>query len=294
MSDHPARIVDWKSWAGLSVLVMAWGSSFLLIVYALRDLDPFFITGARIALAAVVVSAVARMAAGPFPAELRFWLWSAPIGIASLIAPFSLYTWAQVETPSGVVAIYIAATPLVALVLSHIFTDETITRRGALGFAVGFIGVVMLIGVDNLGDLGSGRLWRELAAAGAAVAFATGAVLMRRAPRYNPLHATAGALITAALIYAPFAVSLAPDAAPGWPAIGAVAVLGLVQTGLAQVTRFFLIKRSGVMFAAQTGYLLPLWAILLGWFFLGETLSVGDATGFALILCGLAVTRAGR
>ena len=72
-------------------MVMAWGSSFLLITFALRDLDPFFITGARIALAATIVSVIARTVAGPFPAEARFWLWSAPIGIAALILPFSLY-----------------------------------------------------------------------------------------------------------------------------------------------------------------------------------------------------------
>ena len=297
MSDRPANpdvIIDWKSWAGLSLLVMAWGSSFLLIAYALRDLDPFFITGARIALAAIVVSSIARSAAGSFPSEMRFWLWSAPIGIAALILPFSLYTWAQVETPSGVVAIYIAATPLVALVLSHFASDEAITRRGAFGFMIGFAGVILLIGVENITDIGSGRLWREVAAAGAAFAFAVGAILVRRAPRYNPLHATAGALICAAAIYAPATIYLAPDAMPGWPAIGAVAILGTVQTGLAQVTRYFLIKRSGVLFTAQTSYLLPIWAILLGWVFLGETLSRGDALGFALILCGLAATRIGK
>lgn len=287
----PGVLIDWKSWVGLSVLVMAWGSSFLLIVYALRDLDPFFITGARIALAATVVSAIARTTAGPFPREARFWYWSAPIGIAALILPFSLYTWAQVETPSGVVAIYIAATPLVALVLSHFASDEAITRRGAFGFVIGFAGVVMLIGIDNITHLGSGALWREVAAAGAAFAFAVGAILVRRAPRYNPLHATAGALIAAALIYAPATIYLAPAAMPGRAAIGAVAILGTVQTGLAQVTRYFLIKRSGVIFTAQTSYLLPIWAIFLGWLFLDETLSRGDAFGFALILCGLAATR---
>ncbi|MGB0411065.1 MAG: DMT family transporter [Pikeienuella sp.] len=294
MSDNPAKVVDWRSWAGLSVLVMAWGSSFLLISFALRDLDPFFVTGARIALAALVVGSVARALGGPFPSEARFWLWSAPIGVTALIAPFSLYTWAQVETPSGVVAIYIAAAPLVALVLAHLFTDESITKRGAMGFVVGFAGVVTLIGVENLSNLGNGQLWREVAAAGAAFAFAIGAILVRLAPRYNPLHATAGALIVAAVIYLPFTINLAPEVFPGWRAIGIVAILGLVQTGLAQVTRYLLIKRSGVMFATQTSYLLPIWALMLGWLFLGETLSTGDAAGFALILCGLAVTRSGK
>jgi drug/metabolite transporter (DMT)-like permease len=209
-----------------------------------------------------------------------------------LIAPFTLYTWAQVEVPSGVVAIYIAASPLVVLVLSHFLTDERLTRRGALGFAIGFVGVILLIGIDNLHQLGGGAtFWRELAAFGAACAFAMGAVTVRLMPRFNPLHATAGALIVAACLYAPFTIAEAPSVAPVWTALGAVAVLGIAQTGVAQVTRYLLIKRSGAVFASQASYLLPIWAVFLGWLFLYETLTVEDAAGFALILGGVAVAQ---
>lgn len=285
------RIVDWKSWAGLSVLVVFWGSSFLFITFALQSFSPFFITGARLALAALIVGSVARALSGPFPHEARFWLWCAPVGVMALITPFTAYTWAQVEAPSGVVAIYIAATPLFVLVMSHFLTDERITQRGALGFAIGFAGVVLLIGLDNLSRLGESAVVRELAALGAALAFAIGAVLVRLMPKFDPLHATAGALIVAALLYAPFTLAQAPVAAPVWTAVAAVAVLGTAQTGVAQVTRYLLIKRSGAVFASQASYLLPIWAVLLGWLFLGETLTAEDAMGFVLILAGVAVAQ---
>lgn len=283
------RVVDWKSWASLSVLVIFWGSSFLFITFALESFSPFFITGARLALAASVVGLTARVLSGPFPRDFRFWLWCAPIGVAALISPFTLYTWAQVTVPSGVVAIYIAATPLFVLVLSHFLTDEQITRRGAAGFVIGFFGVVMLIGPSNIANLGG--VAREFAALGAAAAFAIGAVLVRMMPKYDPLHATAGALIVAALLYAPFTLAEAPAATPAWAAVAAVAILGTAQTGVAQVTRYLLIKRSGAVFATQASYLLPIWAVLLGWLFLGETLTWEDAAGFALILFGVFIAQ---
>ena len=294
MAEPDARVVDWKSWAGLSVLVIFWGSSFLFITFALVSFSPFFITGARIALAATVVGLTARILSGPFPREARFWLWCAPAGIVALITPFTLYTWAQVEAPSGVVAIYIAASPLFVLALSHFLTDEQITRRGAAGFAIGFVGVAFLIGTENLSRLGSSAVLRELAALGAAFAFAAGAIIVRRMPKFDPLHATAGALIVAALIYAPFTIAKAPTAPPLWSAVAAVAILGAAQTGVAQVTRYLLIKRSGAVFASQASYLLPIWAVLLGWFFLGETLTGEDVAGFALILAGVAVAQKRR
>ena len=292
MAEPHEKTIDWKSWAGLSVLVVFWGSSFLFITLALPSFSPFFITGARIALAAFVVGLFARAVAGPFPRERRFWLWSAPLGFCGLIAPFTLYTWAQETTPSGVVAIYIAASPLFVLVISHFATDEKITRRGALGFVVGFAGVVFLIGPANLSGLAG--LGREIAALGAAFAFATGAILVRLMPKYDPLHATAGALIAAAAFYAPLTLAAAPTSAPALPAIAAVAVLGVAQTGVAQVTRYFLIKRSGAVFASQASYLLPIWAVLLGWVFLDETLTGEDALGFFLILGGVAVAQSRR
>ena len=70
--------------------------------------------------------------------------------------------------------------------------------------------------------------------------------------------------------------------------------VGAAQTGVAQVTRYLLIKRSGAVFASQASYLLPIWAVLLGWFFLGETLTGEDVAGFALILAGVAVAQKRR
>ena len=57
------------------------------------------------------------------------------------------------------------------------------------------------------------------------------------------------------------------------------------------MTRYLLIKRSGAVFASQASYLLPLWAVFLGWLFLDETLTTEDAVGFALILAGVAAAQ---
>lgn len=293
-----APVVDWRSWAALALLIAFWGSSFLFVSLALESFSPFFVTGARLAMAAAVVGVVARAVSGPFPAERRFWLWCAPVGICAVAAPFSLYSWAQEVTPSGLIAIYISATPLYVLVLSHFLTDEKMTTQGALGFGVGFCGVILLIGPQALLALGAGGgFWRELAALGAGCSFAAGAILVRLMPRFDPLHATAGALIVAALLYAPLTMMTAPVAdlaAISTRAISAVAVLGLAQTGVAQITRYLLIKRSGAIFASQASYLVPVWAVCLGWIFLGETLTPTDLGGFALVLAGLATAQLKR
>lgn len=280
---------DWRSWAGLTLLTVSWGSAFLINAIALRELDPAFTTGMRILLAAVTMAAVARTMAGPFPRDRRFWLWSLPIGLFALVGSYGGYTWAQLETPSGVAAIYVAATPLFTVALSRVFTDERVSRRGLAGFLIGFAGVALLIGPEAIKGLG-GAL-HELAALGSALSFAAGAVLVRRAPVFNALHGAAGALIMAAAVMAPLVAATAPAAAPSGAALAAVAALGVVQTSVAQILRFYLIRRAGALFTAQSSYLMPLWAVMLGAVFLGERLGWLDGAALALVLLGVGLTQ---
>lgn len=281
-------VVDWRSWLTLAVLTVCWGSSFAAVAISLGGFSPIFVTGARITLAALVIGCLARAVAGPLPREPGFWLWCLPIGIAAMVAPFSLYTWAQVEVASGVVAIYIAATPLFVLVLAHFFVGEKITKRGAAGFLVGFLGVICLIGPSQMGFFGGPSAVREAAALAAAASFAVAAILVKLMPaRHHPLHAAAGALICAAVVHAPATGASIPLEAPSAAALQALLALGLFQTSLMQVTRYHLIKRSGAVFASQASFFLPICAVFLGWALLGESLGALDAIGLSLILAGL-------
>ncbi|MEO0361086.1 MAG: DMT family transporter [Pseudomonadota bacterium] len=281
------------SWLLLAVLVFFWGSSFSLVTVALTDMTPGFVTGARITLAAAVVAFIAHAAAGRFPRDMNFWLWSAAIGFCALVAPFSLYTWAQETVPSGVVSIYVAATPFFVMALAFPFTDEKVTLRRAGGFVIGIAGVAALIGPVELSGFFSGDAAREAAALGSAVFFAIAAVLVRAMPRRHPLHAAAGALIMAALMHLPVTGANVPTAAVSSEALYALLALGALQTSVMQVSRYLLIKRSGAVFASQASFLMPLWAVVVGWALLGETLSIADGFGLALILFGLNVANGG-
>ena len=280
--------VDARAWVGLAALGLAWGSSFLFNTLALEAFDPFFITGARLALAALMMAMLARAVAGPFPAEARFWLWSTPIGFFALYVAYLGYTWAQQAVPGAVAAIYVACGPLLVLILAHFLAGERLTGRRAAGCALGLAGVALVIGPAAFAGVG-GALAYEAAALGSAVSFAIAAILVRRAPKYHPMHAAAGAVIAAAVMAAPLMALHAPTALPGPGPVAAIAVLGLIQTGFAQIIRFWLIKRSGAVFASQASFLLPMVALALGWLILGETLGPADAAGLALILGGLAI-----
>ncbi len=74
--------------------------------------------------------------------------------------------------------------------------------------------------------------------------------------------------------------------------IGNVLALALLASGVAFVLYFRLIADIGATRALTVTYLIPLFGVLWGWLFLGETLPAAALSGGALILAGtVLVTR---
>jgi drug/metabolite transporter (DMT)-like permease len=75
------------------------------------------------------------------------------------------------------------------------------------------------------------------------------------------------------------------------PCPWAIAVLGIIGTGLAYVLNYQIITSEGATVASTVTYLLPVVAIVLGVLILGESITVTTLAGIALVLAGVALTR---
>ena len=73
-----------------------------------------------------------------------------------------------------------------------------------------------------------------------------------------------------------------------------IAVLGVVNTGLAFWMFYALIDRAGATRASVITYVMPAVAVLLGVAFLSEPFTVSTAVGLALILGGSALATVDR
>jgi drug/metabolite transporter (DMT)-like permease len=80
-----------------------------------------------------------------------------------------------------------------------------------------------------------------------------------------------------------------PDEMPGATAWAAVVLLGVLSTGVAYVLYFRLIAHVGPASAVAVTFLIPAFAVLWGWLFLGETVTPAMAAGCAVILLGTAL-----
>lgn len=282
-------------WAALFYLVLVWGSSFALTKIAVASVPPIWVTAGRVVLAALILSVVLFAGGGGLPRGGRNWAWLVWFGLCGNIVPFFLIAWATGIIPSSLAGILMATNPLLVLWLVRLWLpDEPVRPRNLAGFALGFAGVVALIGPASLLELRiSGlELLAQLAVLAAALCYALLNVTARLAPEMGLRAKSAGLMAAAAPVAGAAALISEPAgmAAAEPAAVLAIAALGILPTALATLVLFWLVARAGSRFVATSNYLVPACAVLVGVVFLSERLDPGDWLGLGLILAGILIS----
>lgn len=283
-------------WLLLIALVAMWGSSFLLTKVAVTSLPPPVVVAGRISIAAVLLVVLVLFTRRRLPARGPAWMHFLLLALIGNVLPFLLISWGQQRIDSGLAGILMAVMPLTTLVLAHFFVDgERLTGARLAGFAIGFAGIVVLVGPQALAQLGgSGEaLVAQLAVLGGATCYAVHTILARRHAGTDVWMMSAVVLALAAALTVPLAAVQAPWPSPPPEALLAVAVLGLVCTAVATATYFKLVGAAGPTFVSLINYLIPLWAVVLGMAFLGERPDWSAVAALGLILAGIALSQRG-
>ena len=280
-----------REWLMLVALSVLWGGSFFFVGVAVADLPPLTIVTLRVGLAAIALWSIALVMGLRPPKSVGVWGSFLGMGLLNNVIPFVLIVWGQTQVASGLASILNAATPIFTVaVAGMLLPDERATPLKLAGVAIGFIGVVVMIGLPALDN--HGGLLAQVAIIAATLSYAFAGVYGRRfkAMAINPLITAAGQVTASALVLAPVALTVdgpidisAPSLAT-WSAIVGLAVL---STALAYVLYFKLLASAGATNLLLVTLLVPVSAILLGSLFLNETLEAIHFVGMALIALGL-------
>lgn len=304
MSSGAGAGADRLSWILLILLGVIWGASFLAVELALPSFGPMTLAACRIALAAAILVPLALVLGRGLPdlgtaRGRRVWLHCAAMGLFSNAIPFSLLSWGQLQVTSGFAGITMAAVPLLVLPLSHwLVPGERMTGRKAAGFAIGFAGVLTLLGWDAVAEALSGADagLARLACVAGSCCYAVGSIATRLAPPTDPLSFAAGALMVATAAIWPVALltESAPSLAMSAASLGGVLYLGVAATAAATVLLVAVVTRAGPPFLSQVNYMVPCWAVALGAVMLNEEVQLRFGLALALILAGVFMAQTGR
>ncbi len=288
------RTMTALEWALLLVLSVLWGSTFLFLSFATREVPPFSIAAVKVTLAAGALLLAMRQAGARLPRGRRTWGQFVLMGVFNDAGPFILLAFASPFVATGLASVLIATSPLFTVVLAHWLTaDERMTWRHAVGVLIGFAGLAVMLGGGTFSFSAAGILG-ALACLGASLGYAYAGIYGRR---FAPLglHAmttAAGQLSTSAIMLIPLALvidrpwTLAP---PSWTAVGAILAMGLLTGALAYSIFYRILATAGATNVVLVTFLSPITAILLGIGVLGERLSGQQMGGMALVAVGLAV-----
>jgi drug/metabolite transporter (DMT)-like permease len=209
------------------------------------------------------------------------------------VIPFTLFAWAETRVSSVLAGLFNAATPLfTALFALAIVPSERLTRQRVLGLFIGFVGVMVVMGVwQGL----SGDFAGSLACLGATVCYGVGVPWTRRflAARPEGGPSLMGAqLLCSTLIMALACVLWTPlPAQVLGTSVLAVVVLGALATGLAFIWMYRVIALAGSVVSTSVTYATPVVSTFLGILVLGEALTWNQPVGAVIVLIGAALVQ---
>jgi drug/metabolite transporter (DMT)-like permease len=270
-------------------LAAIWGSSFMFIKVAVRDIAPSTALLGRVALGTLALALLTPflLPAHELLSTVRRYAWPiAVVGIVNTALPVWLLFWAETRMDSGTAAVLQSTAPLFSAVLAYFFVHtERVSGHRLAGLIVGFGGVALLVGTLSGGSVVAGIAVITSALCYAAAGLYTG----KRLAHVPVLIVALSTLAIATVALLPAGILQRPSDMPGWKSIAAVVVLGVVGTAIAYLLYYGLVAGAGATRAILITYLVPPTALLYGVVLLGEHLTASAIGALALILLGVAI-----
>lgn len=279
-----------RVWVALATIYVVWGSTFLAIAVAVRDLPPFLAMAIRhLTAGALLFVWVWARRRGAIPLGRRQWGAAFLFGGALFLVSHGGLAWAQQEVPSGIAALLVGTIPLWFALLARIAFGERLRGRAVIGLALGFAGLALL--VDPSGHEGAKPLGALVILVGA-FSWAAGSLWSRRLPLPDDtlLAAAMAMLAGGALLAVASGVGGELDDADYTPeALGATAYLIVVGSLVGFSAYTWLLKNAPASTVSTYAYVNPVIALILGWAFNDEVISTRSLLAGAAIVVGVAL-----
>lgn len=271
----------------LILLASIWGGSFLFMRIAAPVLGPAVLIEYRLVFAAGFLAIVGFAMKKPLGWR-QHWKHYFILGLFNSCIPFVLFAYAARTLPASVLSVLNATAPMWGALIGAVWQRQMVSGRVLAGLVLGTCGVALLVGLDHT----TARAGAGLAIAAALLAsfnYGIASTYAKTAQSVEPFANAHGSMWAAALLTLPL-VPMMP--APGTPTMGIMAAafaLGVLCSGIAYLIYYKLIRDVGATSALTVTFLSPLFGILWGVLFLGETVGWHTLGGSAIVIAGTAL-----
>jgi drug/metabolite transporter (DMT)-like permease len=251
------RSMPWP--ASFLLLGAIWGCSFWWIKLGLRAVSPVDVAFLRLFAGASALLIIAVVTGTKLPHRIATWRHLFVFSFLINSAPFTLFAYGETHISAVLAGLINSLTPLATLgAVLLLFRQQRASRNIFIGLIIGFVGVLVVIGVWR--GFGHG----QLLGIGACVA----AVLCYGVGLFGHVHQH-----------------------PRASSIFGLLALGVLGTGIAYILNFHVVNNAPATVASSVTFLTPLFAVIVGVAFLHEALSWNEPVGAVLILAGAAIAQ---
>lgn len=274
--------------------VLLWSTGWIVAKFSDPHSGPLTFLFIRFCLSVVVFAVLSLALSSRWPRDPLVWMHAFLSGLF-LHAVYLGGIWWAIEqgVPTSVSGVLAALQPLLTALLAWRFIGEDLTRQQKAGLALGFLGLLVVIGPDLVQLSGPALVAALIPLTMNAISMASvtiGTIYQKRALQGVDLVPIATLqYVGAAVFIVPAMLIVEPEMHMDWnlQSIGAMAwsVFGLSMGAI--LLLLMLIGRGQVSRAASLIYLIPPTVALEAWLFFGEDLSLPLLVGTAIVVTGV-------
>lgn len=277
--------------AAFAAIYLIWGSTYLAILFGLKTMPPFLMSGIRFAIAGAILLAW-RYLQGERPAA-KPTLQNAIAGVFMLFGGTGAVVWSEQHITSGMAAIVVAGMPFWFVLLDYRQWSYNFSQKLVLsGIVIGFVGVLTLFGADSA-NFSEKTIFAILVLLAGCISWAGGSLYLKYNSNSQSAMMNAGVQMLAAGVFSlivgwaagePNTFSFAAVSAESWLGLAYLITFGSLLGYLSYV---WLLGVRPVVQVGTYAYVNPVVAVALGWLFANEPFSGRQMLALAVILAGV-------
>ena len=272
-------------------IYVIWGSTYLFNKVAVTELPPFFLASIRFFIAGVIMIFIAFLLKQNLKISRKQFLNSAIASFFFLVYGNGVFVWALKFVDSGFGALIASTQPLFVLFLLRLIDRKPLQRKSLIGVALGMIGMYLLVSQQEL-TTSEGSLLGVFMILTCVLSWSYGSVFVSKADLPKSFLVTTGyQMLVAGLVLSIASISFNETwSSPlSWSYNVQISMFLLITFGgIVAFTAFnYLLKVVSPEKVSTSAYVNPVIALIMGWYFLDENLTLQSIIASFILLTGV-------
>lgn len=289
-----------KLFTALFLVYVVWGSTYLGVKYAIRELSPLLLTGVRFGLGGSLLFIFTLLRGQKLPPKEQFY-GSAFLGILLTGIGTSSVAYAILYIPSGMVALLVAMLPLWVFLLDFFFfSKKKPSLLSGTGLLLGTIGIFSLLNPFDTSSLEEAiPLFPVFVVFVGSIVWAYGTIIGKQTSQVKGLQGIAVQMfaggviaILLSLMLEDYDISTLTNIHQ--TTIWAMVYLIFIGSYVGYTAFVWLMNNAPPVLTSTYAFVNPVVALFLGWFFVNETFTNRSLIASVIIIIAVVLMTLGR